>query len=157
MIWNNPCVFVKSYLTLQHYSLAALYNTKWINIEFFNILWCLLYHFILLFLIDTGADVSVIPPSKLSKLQLQKFPLQLYAANGSEIKIFGTQLLELNLGLRRKFSWIFIVADATRPILGSDFLKHYHLPDLRNKVLVDTLVTSPAQLTNTATSTVLYS
>ena len=46
--------------------------------------------------------------------------------------------MKLNLGLRREFSWKFVIADVGIPIIGSDFLSHYNLlPDCRNKRIVD--------------------
>lgn len=60
--------------------------------------------------------------------------------------------LRLNLGLRRKFLWCFIVADVTVSIIGSDFLAHYNLlPDCRVKRLIDatTGLTSPCQAPGT--------
>lgn len=92
------------------------------------------------FLIDTGADVSVLPPTvkQRSKLKNESYPIKLFAANRTEIRTYGTQFLQLNFGLRRNFSWIFLIADVTHPILGSDFLMHHHLlPDLKNRVLID--------------------
>jgi hypothetical protein len=53
------------------------------------------------FLIDTGADVSVVP-AKIkdnSARNLAGFDLQ--SADGSAIKVFGQRTLSLNLGLRR--------------------------------------------------------
>ena len=90
------------------------------------------------FLIDTGADVLVIPPNYTNSSNSQNLGIKIFAANGSQIRTFGTKILHLDLGLRRKFSWNFIIADVSKPILGSDFLKHYHLlPDLNNKTLID--------------------
>ncbi|GBL84886.1 hypothetical protein AVEN_35006-1 [Araneus ventricosus] len=64
----------------------------------------------------------------------------MYAANGSVIKSYGTKGLNLDLGLRRKFSWIFIVADVSHPILGSDFLKRFGLlVDVKNRRVIDSL------------------
>lgn len=46
--------------------------------------------------------------------------------------------LKLDFGLRRDFTWQFVVADVNTAIIGSDFLSHYHLlPDCHNKRLVD--------------------
>lgn len=39
----------------------------------------------------------------------------------------GTQLMTLNLGLRRVFKWKFCIADVSHPILGADFLSHFGL------------------------------
>lgn len=44
----------------------------------------------------------------------------------------------VDLGLRRTFPWRFVIADVTTPIIGLDFLAHYHLlPDVRQGCLVD--------------------
>lgn len=89
------------------------------------------------FLIDTGADLSVIPKSSI-KYNLQPEKLTLYAANGTEIKTYGTKLLNLDLNLRRKFSWSFVIADVNQPIIGVDFLTHFNLlVDVRSNRLLD--------------------
>lgn len=42
------------------------------------------------------------------------------------------------MGLRRNFTWRFIVADVSRPIIGADFLAHFGiLVDVRNQRLID--------------------
>jgi len=51
---------------------------------------------------------------------------QLYAANGSVIPTYGTKTMQPNLNLRREFPWHFIIADVLQPIIGADFLAHYH-------------------------------
>ncbi|KAL1518322.1 hypothetical protein ABEB36_001961 [Hypothenemus hampei] len=90
------------------------------------------------FLIDTGADVSVIPNSKSGRYVRPATSFKLYAANGSAIDTFGEKILTLDLGLRRPMPWNFIVADVTQPILGADFLCHHGiLVDLRRKRLID--------------------
>lgn len=89
------------------------------------------------YLIDTGADVSILPASFKTKLE-QPDAYELYAANGTPIKTYGKQLITVNIGLRRNFDWEFLVADVTRPIIGADFLAHYGLlVDLKNKKLTD--------------------
>ena len=89
------------------------------------------------FLVDTGAEISVIPPSATGR-KTQKDSLSLQAVNSTPIATYGTQLLTLNIGLRRKFQWIFIIADVKNPILGADFLRHYSLlVDLNHNRLVD--------------------
>jgi hypothetical protein len=46
--------------------------------------------------------------------------------------------LSLDLGLRRDFTWRFIIADVTQAIIGADFLSHYGLVvNLRKKRLLD--------------------
>lgn len=98
-------------------------------------------HYKIEFLIDTGSDLSVFPRSALNE-QRQKSSYELYAANGSIINTYGFMHLKLNLGLRRDFTWQFIVADVTKAIIGVDFLSHYNLTvDIRRKRLIDASTT----------------
>lgn len=89
------------------------------------------------FLVDTGSDVSVYPRTATLGFR-QPTPITLYAANGTVIPTYGELALEPCLGLRRAFPWRFIVANVSHPIVGADFLAHYHiLPDLHDRQLVD--------------------
>ena len=89
------------------------------------------------FLVDTGAQVSVLPPSRTDRLCPQD-DFKLAAVNGSAIATYGKRSLTLNLGLRRTFRWIFIIANVRKPILGADFLQHFGLlVDLQRSQLVD--------------------
>jgi len=95
------------------------------------------------FLIDTGSEISVIPPSK----PLPPSDYFLTAANRSKIETYGERTLTLNLKLRRPITWTFLIADVEAPIIGSDLLDHYNLlPDIRNQCLIDreTGISSPA-------------
>ncbi|UYV70049.1 hypothetical protein LAZ67_7001603 [Cordylochernes scorpioides] len=87
------------------------------------------------FLIDSGADVSLIP------FQGNGTPIediQLYSANGSLIPTYGFQILDVDLGLRRNSKWRFIKARVSKGILGAEFLKEHNLLiDLKNRQLVD--------------------
>lgn len=78
------------------------------------------------FLVDTGSEVSVIPPS-LSDRRHPPDKLTLTAVNNTSISTYGKRSLTLNLGLRRSFPWIFIVADVHQPIIGADFLRNFGL------------------------------
>ena len=92
------------------------------------------------FLVDTGAEVSLIPPINKHSRTSRATEFTLLAANGSPIPTYGRQSLTLNLGLYRDFPWIFIVADVKHPILGADFLKHFNLlVDIKHKQLSDSL------------------
>lgn len=94
------------------------------------------------FLIDTGANISVIPRKYVKNSVLQKCEFKLYAANDSEIKTYGICNLELTFGLRRTFKWPFIVCDIKQPIIGADFLRNFRLTvDLYNSKLIN-LVTN---------------
>ncbi|CAK9814710.1 Transposon Ty3-I Gag-Pol polyprotein [Anthophora quadrimaculata] len=91
------------------------------------------------FLIDTGADISVLPLRSATRGSAPT-DFRIYAANGTAIETYGTTKITLNLGLRRPFSWEFIVAKVQQPIIGADFLKKYGLlVDLRNRRLIDGL------------------
>ncbi|XP_045453892.1 uncharacterized protein K02A2.6-like [Melitaea cinxia] len=88
------------------------------------------------FLVDTGANISVLPRKKTHFTT--PLPFKLYAANNTTISTYGEKTLELDLSLRRPYKWKFIVADVSKPILGADFLKHHQLiVDLKNKKLID--------------------
>lgn len=52
------------------------------------------------FLIDSGADVSVVPKGS-GYVQAKPTSMTLFAANGTPIKVYGEALLSVNLGLRR--------------------------------------------------------
>ncbi|GFW06528.1 retrovirus-related Pol polyprotein from transposon 17.6 [Trichonephila clavipes] len=89
------------------------------------------------FLIDSGSEICVIPPSPtMNKSPQSNFSL--FAANNTKIPAYGMVRKELNLGLRRPFIWTFIIADVSSPIIGADFLKHFNLLiDLKKKRLVE--------------------
>ncbi|CAH8565955.1 unnamed protein product [Schistosoma margrebowiei] len=90
------------------------------------------------FLVDTVAEISIIPLHLSRRQQTTSTKLSLIAANESVIKTYGEQSLILDLGLRRRFTWVFIVAQVKRPILGADFLSaHNLLVDMTNKRLID--------------------
>lgn len=89
------------------------------------------------FLIDTGADLSVIPPNSREK-GFAPGLFKLFAANGTQIRTYGSKTITLNLGLRRPIRWVFIIADVQTPIIGSDLLrKHDLLIDIKNNRLRD--------------------
>ena len=91
------------------------------------------------FLVDTGAEVSVIPPSGSTNSRCHT-GYALRAVNQSSIATYGTRSLTLDLGLRRTFRWVFIVADVQHTILGADFLHHFSLSvDVRQSLLLDTV------------------
>ena len=88
-------------------------------------------------LIDTGADVSLLPPAFKSKVA-PSF-IKLTAANGTNIKVYGGLSTIITFPqLRRSFEMDFIVADVNEPILGSDFfVKHSLLIDVNHRHLID--------------------
>ena len=106
----------------------------------------------LCFLVDTGAEVSVLPPTKADKMHQESTKLR--AANGTTIAIYGRRFLQLNLKLRRDFPWQFIIADVSIPIIGADFLSHYGLlVDIRTCSLLDS--TTSLRTTGTISNSLL--
>jgi len=97
------------------------------------------------FLVDTGIEVSVLPASQAEHKRPDK-TLTLQAVNGTSIATHGTRSLTLDLGLRRTFRWVFVCADVEKPILGADFLSHFHLLiDMSHCRLVDALTNLTVQ------------
>ena len=71
------------------------------------------------FLVDTGAKVSVIPPTPAERRH-QADHLTLQAVN-------SMRSLTLDFGLHRTFRWVFMIANVQYPILCADFLRHFSL------------------------------
>lgn len=91
------------------------------------------------YLIDSGAEISILPASKFKEFK-RASDMILTAANGSCIKTYGRKLINVNLGLRREFPFIFTIANISKPIIGADFLDKYGiLIDIKNKKLIDPL------------------
>ena len=101
------------------------------------------------FLVDTGAEVSVLPATSADRRHPPLPDRSLSAVNGSSIATYGTRSLTVSLGLRRRFRWIFVVADVQQAILGADFLHFHRLNvDMRARSLVDgvTQLSCPATI-----------
>ena len=97
------------------------------------------------FLVDTGADISVVPPARLDQAcDSSRFP-SLTAVNGSSVATYGQRCLTVDVGVRRSFTWVFRVTNVSNPILGADFLRHFNIQvDLHNRCLRDHSTTAPA-------------
>lgn len=79
--------------------------------------------FSLEFLIDTGSEVSVISPTVKNAL----FILLVYNSV-QQISTYGQKFLSLDVGLRRIFPFLFIIADVKKKtILGMEFLSKFNL------------------------------
>ena len=70
---------------------------------------------------DTGAEVSVLPPSSHKHFFNNPGPA-LVAANGSSIKTYDKWTVTIELPVRR-FRWTFVMANVRKPLLGADFLR----------------------------------
>ncbi|XP_033214030.1 uncharacterized protein LOC117171086 [Belonocnema kinseyi] len=90
------------------------------------------------FLIDTGADISILPIGK--NLKKRSTSLKLSSANNSGIDTYGGTILSIDFGLRRPIVWNFCIAAVPYTIIGADLLDHYRfLVDIHGKRLIDPL------------------
>ena len=106
------------------------------------------------YLIDTGADFSVLPPRPGDRLNASD-GIKLQAANAPSIRTFGERSVQLDLGLAKAFTWKFTIADVSKPIIGADFLRYFGLlVDVGRKRLMDaeTFLTVPASYRCSAVS-----
>lgn len=88
------------------------------------------------FLIDTGAEISLLPPT--FTRSKSESSLKLFAANNSKIATYGTKRMKLDLGLRRPLDWTFCIADVPYALVGADLLSYYGLlVDLKKQLLID--------------------
>ncbi|GBP15125.1 hypothetical protein EVAR_73139_1 [Eumeta japonica] len=80
---------------------------------------------------------------------------QMQIQTNATINTYGYINLELDLSLRRGYSWQFVLAAVTKPIIGADFLQFYNLMvDIRNCRLIDNttiLSTSGSEVTSSST------
>lgn len=77
------------------------------------------------FLIDSGATVSLLSRSDVSKLSISQGSLE--AINGSKIATYGTITKNLNFGSTHEYYWDFTIADVELSIIGADFLTYYEM------------------------------
>lgn len=89
------------------------------------------------FMVDTGSACSIWL-HYLAFDKPQPSVLNFYVVNQIPIKTYGQISLFFNLGLRRDFKWLFIVANVPYPILDVDFLKYFTLlQDVKIQRLID--------------------
>nr|VZI11372.1 unnamed protein product [Spirometra erinaceieuropaei] len=88
------------------------------------------------FLVDSGAEVNVFPPTPAELKTRSTFCL--ITANNSSIPTFARRSITLDVGLRRIVRLVFIIADIFVALIGADVLAHFNLlVDLRSRRLVD--------------------
>jgi cleavage and polyadenylation specificity factor subunit 1 len=96
-------------------------------------------------------------PRKLIPQRRECVNYDLCAANGITIRTYGWLPLSLNLGLRREFTWRFMVADVTQSLIGADFLSHFGLlVGCKSNRLLDavTSLSAPAEAASLQTPSV---
>jgi len=75
-----------------------------------------------LFLVDSGAEVSIVKPTAAEKSN-SKSDISLISVNGSPIATYGNRIMNLTFDNKTSFRWIFVIADVPHNILGIDFLQ----------------------------------
>ena len=87
-------------------------------------------------LVDSGAQRSILPAQAVDTMANGHGP-QMDAANGTPIRTYGTRRVDVCFGGRR-FSWDFVMAAVSTPLLGADFLCAFNLlVDIKNCRLID--------------------
>jgi hypothetical protein len=96
---------------------------------------------------DTGSGLCVFPRKHVPR-EKERVNYDHFAAKGTTVPTYRWISLSLNLGLRREFTWRFVVADVQTPIIGVVILAHFGLlVDCRNNRLLDGTksLSAPAQ------------
>ena len=88
------------------------------------------------YLVDTGAEISLRPPTDYEwKFRTRGPPLR--AANNTDIAPFGERNKSLKLGTNT-LCWKFNMADVSQPILGADIVCHHGLlVEVRRRRLIN--------------------
>jgi hypothetical protein len=103
-----------------------------------------------------GSDLCMFPRKLIPQCR-ERVNYELCAANGTTIRTYAWLPLSLNLGLCTEFTWRFVVADVTQPLIGADSLSHFGLlVDCKNNRLLDadSLLSAPAQAASSQTPSV---
>ena len=106
------------------------------------------------FLIDTGAQISLLPAtfSDIARFRIDgntQHTLNLSAANGTPIRNFGTREMYIIL-YGKSYKWNFVLAEIRQPIIGADFLSYYGLlVDMANERLLHSITFEVSQLQKT--------
>ena len=88
------------------------------------------------FLCDSGAQSSILPATA-ADMRATGLGPPMKAANGTPIRTYGTRQVSLGFG-GQKFTWDFVLADVSFPLIGADFLCAYGLlVDVKNRRLID--------------------
>jgi hypothetical protein len=77
-------------------------------------------------LFDTASEISVFH-RKLVPWRKERISYDLFAANGTSIQTYEGYTLTFNHGLRRDFTWRFVVADIQIAIIELDLLCNFGL------------------------------
>ena len=71
----------------------------------------------LLFLVDSGAEISLMKPKNLQASNA------LVTVNSAPIAIFGSRTMYISFDKVTTFCWIFVITDVSNNIIGADIFK----------------------------------
>jgi hypothetical protein len=106
------------------------------------------------FLADTGSDFCILPKKFANygkKVNWGKIP-KLTAANQSILHTYGVRRMKFKIpSLKRTFTWDFLVADVSVPILGSDFFSKFNIlvDSARNRLIDGSKIVNSITATKT--------
>lgn len=87
-------------------------------------------------LVDSGAQRSILPAKAADTVTGGHGP-PMDAANGTSIRTYGVRRVDVSFGGRR-FTWDFVMAAVSTPLLGADFLCAFNLlVDVKHCRLID--------------------
>lgn len=88
------------------------------------------------YLVDTGAEVSVLPAAPQDIVPGAKGP-ELQGPSGAAIRTYGTRTVPVTVNTQ-SYDWTFVIADVSNALLGSDFLcAHGLMVDLQGRRLMN--------------------
>ena len=80
----------------------------------------------------TGISLATIPAAS----RVKQSRVKLAAANGTPISAYGQQMRQIKIG-GKFYSFVFLIAEVSRPILGLDFLQAFRMSiDLSSRQLI---------------------
>ena len=85
------------------------------------------------YLVDSGASVSIIQKTK-NDIEDQQCNLK--AANGTQVRTYGSQTIKISLEKNLSFWHTFVKADVEQPIIGADFLANNGLTVNMEKMIL---------------------
>ena len=106
------------------------------------------------FILDTGATVSILPLNYARGMTLKPSGVSIKSASGQPIKVHGEATIDISVKiLRRQFTWNFLIAETTNPLLGLDFLRNFGLSiDCNRMKLCDSITSRVMEVTHSKTS-----
>lgn len=88
------------------------------------------------FKIDTGADVTVIPPHLANTFTLKESKAKLFGANKTRLNVVGQFEATLSYRKRSKTQSVFVVENLQQPLLGREAIQSLKIIQLINEAVL---------------------